>query len=160
MDTTSYLSQFKQASETQVHANKHHDAFCEWTEIDWAGLLWEVDEITAGTSIVKLTNNMDPDLLLRVADSPFCSARTLTALAFNNSVEVRCAVADNHKTPLSALMMLAEDESDDVRYQLAENHNIPDRVLGVLAEDANPYVASRAEATLQRKQEEYIRMAA
>jgi hypothetical protein len=33
-------------------------------------------------------------------------------------------------------------------------------VLGVLAEDANPYVASRAEATLQRKQEEYIRMAA
>jgi hypothetical protein len=160
MDATTYLSRFKQVSNTQEQNHKHRDTFCEWTEIDWAGLLWEVDEITAGTTIVNLTNNMDPELLQRIAESQFVSSRTLTALAFNNSVEVRCAVADNGKTPLSALMMLAQDESDDVRFQLAENHNIPERVLRLLAEDANPYVAWRAETTLERKHGELLRAAA
>jgi hypothetical protein len=157
MDTTTYLSNFHHNSDEE--GGEAGDCFRS-DEVDWAGLLWEVDELTAGTSIVNLTNSLDPHELIQVAENAFVSSRTLTALAFNESPEVRAAVADSRKTPLAALMMLAQDENDDVRFQLAENHNIPDSVLLLLIDDANPFVAWRAETTLERKQAEALRAAA
>jgi hypothetical protein len=124
-----------------------------------AALLWVTEEINHSSLIVELTNQIDPDVLQRLAESPEASARTLATLAFNGSREVRQAVADNPRTPLQTLMILAHDEDSDVRYQLAENHNVPDEILCILTTDQNPFVSCRAEATLLRKALE-VRLAA
>lgn len=113
--------------------------------------LWRNEKITADSSIVELTNGIDAEILVRLAESPVVNERTLETLAFNDSVEVRQAVADNAKTPYRTLMMLVNDESVDVRYHLAENYQVPDLILKVLTADENPYVSCRALETLRRK---------
>jgi len=45
---------------------------------------------------------------------------------------------------------LTKDEHPDVRYRLAENSNLPDSILVELSEDENPFVAARAQETLQK----------
>lgn len=77
-------------------------------------------------------------------------ASMLDQLACHPSSVVREAVADNINTPIDTLWVLAEDDCVDVRYAMAENHNIPLAILSALADDANPYVACRAGATIER----------
>lgn len=60
------------------------------------------------------------------------------------------AVADHLDTPAAVLLLLADDEDADVRYAIAENHNISRHVLNKLLDDGNPYVAQRAQTTLER----------
>ncbi len=56
----------------------------------------------------------------------------------------------NPSGPEVFLQHLALDQSSDVRYALAENAAIPVEVLKVLSRDENPYVAHRADLTLNR----------
>lgn len=130
----------------------HFEAPCHHGTV--GALLWVTEEINHSSLIVELTNQIDPAVLQRLAESPEATGRTLATLAFNASREVRQAVADNPKTPLQTLIILAHDEDADVRYQLAENHNIPDAILCILTTDQNPFVSCRAEATLLRKETE------
>lgn len=113
--------------------------------------LWLTAEIEAGSAMVELTNGIDSDVLLGLAESPAATERILSALAFNRSVAIRQAVADHSRTPFLTLLILVDDESADVRYRLAENHNVPERVLQMLAQDENPYVSCRAQSTLDRR---------
>src|SRR5205814_4078016 len=75
---------------------------------------------------------------------------TLAKLAVNRNPDVRCAVGENANTAKDVLWLLARDEDADVRFSLAENHNINDDILIFLSSDENPYVAARAQRTLQR----------
>ena len=86
----------------------------------------------------------------QVAEHPDTSIDALRELAAHNDLEVRIAVADHRNTPLETLMILAQDECVDLRYAIAENHNIHEDVLNMLAEDDNPFIAFRAEETLER----------
>ena len=115
--------------------------------------LWATAVIEAGSPVVELTNDIDDEVLLLLAESPAATARVLASLAFNLSVEIRQAVADNPSTPFLTLLMLVGDESADVRFRLAENYDLPNRLLQLLAEDENPYVSCRAQHTLNRKHE-------
>jgi hypothetical protein len=58
-------------------------------------------------------------------------------------------VAENPNTPPEVLERLATDDNVDVRYGVAENPYIPAHILQRLADDDNPYVACRAQKTLQ-----------
>ena len=135
-------------------AELKEQAVLSWQACEWSKL-WQNEKVTAGSSIVELTNGLEAETLIRLAESPVVGERTLETLAFNDSPEVRQAVADNRKTPFRTLMMLVTDESVDVRFRLAENCNIPDLILKVLTSDENPYVACRAYETLRRKHKRY-----
>lgn len=98
-------------------------------------------------------NVMQEKLALTLIDiaCKFGSMRTtMSNLGLHESVEVRCAVAECSSTPPELLWKLSQDESPDVRYHLAGNHNISINVLFALTADENPYVADRAERTLDR----------
>jgi len=66
------------------------------------------------------------------------------------SLEVRSDLADNGDTPLDCLYVLATDYDPTLRYQIAENHQAPLEVLHFLTSDENPYVACRAQKTINR----------
>jgi hypothetical protein len=98
-----------------------------------------------------LTDLLDVGVLERLAESPEASPKTLAKLACNDDPHVRAAAADNAHTPYASMLALAEDPDVDVRFQLAENHNIPRDILKILSNDENPYIAERAQQTLQRQ---------
>jgi hypothetical protein len=87
--------------------------------------------------------------LVKVAESADAPS-ILADLANEARTEVRMAVADNVHTPCYVKAALALDKDADIRFALAENHSTPLEVLQSLQEDANPYVAGRAKATLER----------
>ena len=89
-------------------------------------------------------------LLVGIAENLRHAPEALSQLAEDEHVEVRIAVADNVYTAVETLQVLTRDPHADVRYAMAENHNIPTSVLTELTQDDNPYVASRAEKTLNR----------
>jgi hypothetical protein len=66
------------------------------------------------------------------------------------SLEIRSDLADNKDMPLDCLYVLATDYDPTLRYQIAENHQAPLEVLHFLTEDENPYVACRAQKTINR----------
>jgi hypothetical protein len=68
------------------------------------------------------------------------------------SLEIRSDLADNKETPLDCLYVLATDYDPTLRYQVAENHQVPLEVLQFLTSDENPYVACRAQKTIDRLQ--------
>jgi hypothetical protein len=86
----------------------------------------------------------------RVAENSHAPAEILSLLAHDASADVRIGLADNAAAPRSVLTVLAQDACDDVRYALAENANTPAELLTILAADTNPYVAWRAQTTLNR----------
>lgn len=101
---------------------------------------------TANTAVLEL-----------VASNPSTPVRTLVQLACHISPQVRVAVSEHKGTPKEVIWKLSKDEDADVRYELAENHLLPEDVLKKLAEDENPYVASRAQRTLDRIRQERSR---
>jgi len=98
--------------------------------------------------LAKLSTDVLETVRRRVADNPRTPVTSLTQLAHDPSVDVRLSVAENPNTPPNILEQLAADDDVDVRYGVAENPHIPMEFLRRLAEDSNPYVACRAEKTL------------
>jgi hypothetical protein len=98
---------------------------------------------------VLLTNTSVP-YLTRIAENSSVPANMLETLATHPHAGVREAVADNINTPIDTLWILSLDECADIRYAMAENHNLPLAILDSLSQDLNPYVASRAQRTLDR----------
>ncbi len=105
---------------------------------------------TASGLLEQLADNSPPAVLELIATNPSTPAHTLVNLACHANPDVRAAVADNANTPFDTLAKLAKDDDADVRYQLAENHQLPMPILKMLVEDENPYVSSRADATISR----------
>lgn len=96
-----------------------------------------------------------PILLSCVASNISTPHDTIKSLAFHQHVDVRIGVIDNPSVTSAILDELVQDESDDVRYALAENHNTPAHILFLLLDDENPYVAVRAENTIERLKQEF-----
>lgn len=88
--------------------------------------------------------------LLYIAESSNTPIGVLRWLATHGDQDARIAVADNPNTPLDLMILLSKDECVDVRYAIAENHHAPPGVLHMLVFDDNPYVASRAQKTINR----------
>lgn len=88
--------------------------------------------------------------LVRIVENFVSCPETLHLLAQHHCPDVRTAVVDNRHTDAKTLLVLANDRHVDVRFALAENHNLPVHVLAILADDENPYVASRAQKTINR----------
>ena len=97
-----------------------------------------------------LARNGNKDTQVRVAENPRTPVSALEHLARSDSATVRSAVAENENVSPDILTILGADDDDDVRYQLAENPHLPEELLVALTEDQNPYVADRAEKTLNR----------
>jgi hypothetical protein len=95
-------------------------------------------------------NNVDPLARRALAEHQDTHAVTLRILAEDENDDVRISVAENPNVPSAAMLKLAFDPSADVRYALAENARMPAWVLGTLCKDENPYVACRAQSTIDR----------
>jgi hypothetical protein len=99
--------------------------------------------------LAKLANDVLESIRRRVAENPRTPVTSLVAMARDPDVDVRLSVAENANTPAEILEQLANDDSVDVRYGVAENPHIPVDLLQMLTNDENPYVACRAQKTLQ-----------
>lgn len=97
-----------------------------------------------------LSRTACPMILELIAGNGNCPPSLLRKLAKHQSAQVRLAAAENSNTNLETLWQLVNDEDADVRFGLAENHRLPEPILRALSEDDNPYVACRAEKTLER----------
>ncbi len=97
-----------------------------------------------------LAQDGSADVLERVAENPCTAAGTLARLAWDQNASVRSSVAENQNTPEESFWLLAFDDSTDVRYMLAESAHVPEEILNRLTEDDNPYVALRAQRTVDR----------
>lgn len=104
------------------------------------------------TSLVlgQLSNSAYPEVRARVAEHAHTPDVVLSRLMRDDDAEVRQSVVYNPRVNNRILFSLTEDESVDVRYALAENAALPSVVLQVLSHDDNPYVALRAQQTLER----------
>lgn len=111
-----------------------------------------------GTPILELlAQRTECAVLERVAENPNTSFHTLAQLAKSVYAEVRAAIADNPRAR-DMLFILATDHHPDVRYRVAENARSPSGLLKQLCEDENPYVAYRAQATINRRRGAAVRM--
>ena len=97
-----------------------------------------------------LAKDDSADVLERVAENPGTPGGTLARLAWHHTPSVRCSVTENHNTPEESFWLLAFDDCADVRYMLAESAHVPEDILRRLTEDDNPYVALRAQKTVDR----------
>jgi hypothetical protein len=91
-----------------------------------------------------------PKVLERIAGHPNAHPAILKRLAGSESSDVRTAVAENSNAEIEILRDLMADGNIDVRFCLAENPNVPTEILEELAVDDNPYVAYRAQSTLEK----------
>ncbi len=89
-------------------------------------------------------------LLSSLAGNVNTPVDTLEILSRHDETAVRMSVVDNPSASKEMLEELALDEHPDVRFALAENHNTPAHILYMLLDDDNPYVAMRAETTIER----------
>lgn len=99
--------------------------------------------------LTKLACDSLENVRRRVAENPRTPVDVLKQLVFDESADVRLSVAENPNAPVEVIEDLARDENADVRYGVAENPHIPLHILSRLSEDENPYVAFRANRTLQ-----------
>jgi hypothetical protein len=98
-----------------------------------------------------LSTFRDERLDVRIAENPQASAFTLTGLATSPERSVKIAVAEHPNTPPETIAILAEDADLDLRYAMAENPHLSTAILEKLGTDENPFVASRAQKTLARR---------
>lgn len=105
---------------------------------------------TPSDILAKLARSSSPKIATRAAENSKTDSDVLVDLAHHQEPAVRIAVAQNANTPDHILHSLAQDEHLDVRYNLAENHNVSPTLLYKLLQDENPYVALRAQQTLER----------
>lgn len=86
----------------------------------------------------------------KIAEDPRSSAALLSQLSDSADPRIRVAVAEHKNTPLKMVLEIAADVDLDVRFAMAENHNMAPSVLAFLATDTNPFVADRAQRTIER----------
>lgn len=116
------------------------------------------DYIKAGTSNLStlaldvLVSHKSSAVRRHLAENPRTPPALLARLAIDGDPEVRLAVVSNPSTPFSSLVALLKDQSCDVRYGIAEDPGSPEWILYSLCFDENPYVANRAEATIEKFQ--------
>lgn len=104
---------------------------------------------TTPPAILDFLAGVDDECVrIRVAENANTAKDTLTKLSQDACPEVRVAVAENGSNDVADL--LSQDECADVRYAIAENTETPQDILIKLQEDENPYVAHRAQQTIQR----------
>lgn len=108
------------------------------------------NDTTPPTILDWLASVNDECVRMRVAENKNTAAETLSTLSGDSCVEVRVAVAENGNISDEAMSLLCKDECADVRYAIAENPDTPHEILIMLEEDENPYVAHRAQKTIQK----------
>lgn len=108
------------------------------------------DPLATSLVLGQLSNSAFPEIRARVAEHVNTPDVVLSRLIRDEDTEVRQSVVYNPRVNNRILFSLTEDESIDVRYALAENAMLPPVVLQVLSHDDNPYVALRAQQTLER----------
>ncbi|MBX9671036.1 MAG: hypothetical protein K2X93_25815 [Candidatus Obscuribacterales bacterium] len=91
----------------------------------------------------------DPGVRIRVAENTDVPTDVLELLSIDNAADVRLAVGLNPSTPVDITYMLAYDDDQTVRFGLAEDYHAPLGVLKILSKDDNPYVACRAQKTVE-----------
>lgn len=106
------------------------------------------DEMTSLFRNHKMEHQMPARLMVAVVNNLGCLPYTLSALSNHRHKDVRIAIAENPATPDSVMTRLAFDEHADVRFSVAESYNTTETVLQFLINDENPYVASRAQTTM------------
>lgn len=100
--------------------------------------------------LINLARHADPEIRERVAANPYAPRILLHLLSLDEDENVRLSAAENMHIPSSSRSLLLHDQSPDLRYALAENHTLPLGLISQLAQDENPYVAARAQKTLNR----------
>jgi hypothetical protein len=90
--------------------------------------------------VTKLSIQERKDLAL----NPNTPPETLTLLARDEDLSVRCRVALNPNTPTETLTILARDEDWGVRWSVAWNPNTPSESLVILAQDEDDDVRNGA----------------
>jgi hypothetical protein len=103
-------------------------------------------------ALEDLVNHRNSEVRRRLAENPHTPGSFLARLAADEDPEVRVAVVSNPSAPFPSLFLLSKDPSCDVRYGIAEDAGAPAWILYALCFDENPYVASRAKATIFRLQ--------
>jgi len=92
-------------------------------EIDW--LRWMALNTPNQDVLVKLAQDRDFDVRMRVACNPLAPEQVLAKLADDSSVYVRRGVAQNNRTPASSLAKLSHDPDIVVRAQVFRNQAKP-----------------------------------
>lgn len=90
----------------------------------------------------------------KLAQDENTSISLLSELVREANIKVKEALLDNPCLPSFISYDLAKDESPDIRFELASNPYTTGGILRMLVNDENPYVASRAERTLERIKKE------
>lgn len=113
------------------------------------------DPSTPGPQLKSLAATANcPKLLATLASNSNTPIESLEVLSRHENPCVRMGLIDNPAASAALLERLASDDDDDVRFSLAENHNTPAHILFMLLDDANPYIATRAEWTIERLKSE------
>lgn len=97
----------------------------------------------------KLARSSCVRVRARVAENRSSPRHLLDLLSKDSNSDVRIGLTYNPTTPTTILWELANDNHLDVRYCLAENANTKPIILIWLAGDENPYVAQRAQKTIE-----------
>ncbi|MBX9950890.1 MAG: hypothetical protein K2Y39_17090 [Candidatus Obscuribacterales bacterium] len=145
-----------------LHASTDHASFDNWKSVHHLLLTQpeesetpsSIDEDTANKlkAVGKAWRELSVHTALRLIDHPYTPAFVLMELSQHPSPEVRAQVVDHPNTPRQAVLNLIRDQCIDVRLSLAECYHLGVSILEILVDDDNPYVANRAEITLQRLQ--------
>jgi hypothetical protein len=85
----------------------------------------------------------------RVAENIYTPLDVLEQLSVDPSPDVRMSVTLNNAAPVVLRWVLATDPCPDVRFAIAENSHTAMAILVWLTADENPYVAWRAEETIE-----------
>lgn len=100
-------------------------------------------------AIQELASSECEEIRARVAEYESTPHAVLQHMLQDSSPYVRISLALNPKVPAVLLAKLAADTNADVRFTIAENPHTAIGILINLTADENPYVALRAERTIE-----------
>ncbi|MBS1957642.1 MAG: hypothetical protein JST89_25870 [Cyanobacteria bacterium SZAS-4] len=111
----------------------------------------DCDGVYFSTSLIDYTEFLEAmDQLCEDPGSQYAPAFILRQLLQCCDTEMLIDIVDNPKTCQKILEGLSKIQNLDVRFAMAENHNLDFNILSNLADDENPYVAMRAQQTVER----------
>jgi hypothetical protein len=105
-------------------------------------------ELTSKDALKQFAADSYTRVRVRVAENRATPIALLVQLALDGEADVRIAVAENPSTPRGLKQFLASDDCADVRYAMAESPHTDLELLKALSRDENPYVAGRAQRTI------------
>jgi hypothetical protein len=107
------------------------------------------DRTASPSRLRELANDSRAVVRARVAENTSTPLEILELLSEDKAPDVRVALTLNDGSPIVLLWLLASDPCADVRFALADNPRTPTEILIWLTADDNPYVAWRAEKTIE-----------